>query len=85
MTFPVYIFSGRLALLISQLLLLLFDPGQFRNREDADSVEAHTPGRGYSDPPSRRMYAKVDVLDVLSNNVQRNVTELNLRLHQYSG
>jgi hypothetical protein len=82
--FPIDVFPGGLAFLFLQLSLLSLYPGQFCNREDADGVKAHMPRGGNAHPSGRRMDAQVDVLDVLSNDIHANVTELNPCPHQYS-
>jgi hypothetical protein len=84
MTFPIGIFAGGLALLLQQLALLFLDPRQFRNREHAHRIQAHSLGGGNPHPSSWRMDAQMDVLNILSNNIDANVTELNSRAHQYS-
>jgi hypothetical protein len=84
MAFPVEILAWRLALLFEQLLLLPADPRQFRDREDAEHIHFHPQRRRDGHPPGRRMHAEVDVLDVLADDGDREVTECEIRLHQYS-
>lgn len=45
---PVQIFAGCFTLLLTELPLLLLDPGEFGDREYADRVEAHARRRGNS-------------------------------------
>src|SRR5580692_664591 len=84
MALPVQIFPRRLAFLPLKLHLLAFDPIEFRDRKDADGVEFHPLRGGDAHTASRRIYAEVDVLDVLEHNVHRNPTQIELRCHQYS-
>src|SRR5262245_47884650 len=84
-TLPVQELTGRLALLLSELLLLALDPRQFRDRKDAHCVQAHALRRRDAHTASRRMHAEMDVLDVLTNNVHINLAKLQSRAHQYSG
>jgi hypothetical protein len=82
--FPIDVFPGGLAFLFLQLSLLSLYPGQFCNREDADGVEAHMPRGGNAHPSGRWVDAQMDILDVLSNDIHANVTELDPCPHQYS-
>src|SRR5262249_41061967 len=84
MAFTVQILARGFAFLLLELLLLLFDPTQLGNGEDADSVEAH-PGRGRNAyPAARRVNAQVDVFDILEYDIHRYITKRHLRDHQYS-
>src|SRR5215510_9364854 len=84
MAFTVHILAQGIAFLSLEFLLLLFDPTQLGNGEDANGVEAH-PGRS-RDPhlAARWVNAQVDVLDVLEHNIRGDITERDLRDHQYS-
>src|SRR2546425_4611653 len=80
----VHVLAGCLALLRPQLRLLLSDPIQLRNGEDPDGVDAHALRGRDTDTPRWGMDAEMDVLDVLQNHVHLDVTQLELRHHQYS-
>src|SRR5262249_18777021 len=84
MAFTVHIFARGFAFLFLEFLLLLFNPTQPGNGEDANGVEAH-PGRGRNPYPAARwVNAQVDVLDVLEHDIYGDITERDLRDHQYS-
>jgi hypothetical protein len=82
MALPIQILAGRFPLLLAQLPLLLLDPAQLGNGEDADGGEVH-PRRGRNPHSAgRRINAQVDVLDVLANHVHRDLAQRDLRDHQ---
>ena len=81
MAFAVEVLARRFAFLLSELLLLVLDPAEFGNGKDADRVEIHTQGRRDSHPSGRRVYAQVDILDVLFYHLHGDLTELDLRDH----
>ncbi len=76
MAFTVQILARGFAFLFLEFLLLLLDPTQLGNGEDANGVEAH-PGRGRNPHPAARwVNAQVDVLDVLEHDIHGDITEL---------
>src|SRR5215510_10390113 len=84
MAFTVQILARCFAFLSLEFLLLLFDPTQPGNGKDANGVETH-PERGRNPHSTARwVHAQVDVLDVLEHDIHRDVTERDLRDHQYS-
>src|SRR5262245_48013760 len=83
MAFTVQILARGFAFLLLEFLLL-FDPTHLGNGEDADGVEAH-PGRGRNPHPAARwINAQVDVFDILEHDIRGDITERDLRDHQYS-
>src|ERR1700730_1598701 len=80
----IQILARRLALLPTELLLLLLDPAQFGDRKNANCIEGHTRRGRNADLASRGIDAEVDVLDVLQDHFHRYLTELKLGHHQYS-
>src|SRR5205814_427048 len=81
---PVEILPRRLPLLLPQPLLLLPDPAQLGDGEEAKRVETHPYRSGHAHPSRRRMNAQMDVLDVLEHHVHRDLTQVQLGAHQYS-
>ena len=61
--------------LLPQLALLLLDPGELGDREDAQGVQVHARRRGDPDLAIRRIDAEMDVLDVLEDDLHRQVAQ----------
>src|SRR5215475_11956893 len=84
MAFTVHILARSFAFLFLEFLLLLSDPSQPGNSEDANGVKAHL-GRGRNPHPAARwVNAQVDVFDVLEHDIHGDTTDRDLRDHQYS-
>jgi type I restriction enzyme, R subunit len=84
MAFAVEVLARRFAFLLAELVLLLLDPAQFGNGEDADGVQAHARRGRNPHSASRWIYAEMDIPNVLQNHIHRDVAQLKPRDHQYS-
>ncbi|HWF11106.1 MAG TPA: hypothetical protein VG297_21705, partial [Bryobacteraceae bacterium] len=82
--FALEVFAGRFPFLGFDFLLLLPNPCQLRNREDADGIEIHARRRGDPDLTDRRVNAQMDVFDVLAGDVDGHVAELQRVLKHFT-
>src|ERR1039458_10267076 len=78
------VFAGRFAFLFAHFALLLADPTEFGNGEEADSLQFHTQRGGDAHFAGGRVDAEVDVLDVLLHDIYRDAAEFDASGHQYS-
>ena len=62
MTLSIKILSRGFAFLLTQLLLLLFDPAQFVERKDTNRIQLHAQGRGNPHRAGWRINAQMNIL-----------------------
>ena len=74
----IQIFAIGLAILLTELCLMLLDPVELGHRIDPDGIELHPCRRGDADPAGGRMDAQVDVLDLLEHHINGNAADLDL-------
>mgnify|MGYP007095842624 CR=1 FL=1 len=83
-TFPVQILPWGFPVLSDQYFLLRPNPTHFRNQKETKRIQLHMGGCRKRHPARGRMYAEMDVFNILSDNVHSNVSDLYPGFHQYS-
>ena len=81
-TFALDELARSLPRLLSQFVLLLPNPGQFRDCIGSGDVEARSGWGGQGHPAIRWMNRKMDILDILSRDHDSHISEFDRLVHQ---
>src|ERR1700742_1588588 len=84
MAFTVQVLARRFAFLLPNLVLLLPNPAEFGDSEQADRVEIHAERRGNTHVAGWRIYAEMEILDVFLHDIHSDFAKLYTAGHQYS-